>query len=325
MPRIPEPTRLPIVDAHIAHYGEANTLYGISLLLVPGFGLPELQALRTVYAQLGADIVLLDQGTLPNLRSLRDGTFGIDSTDVNGVWIRLTQYKKRVTTLLGKRNPLSRTVPNIGEVTIERYLTILRSFANHWALVNASLASPMVLGPFTIATLLAAIAAIDTKLTEIQAAIELLVLKLEQKEQVFGDEEEDERELTSIVARLLLYHSEIEARSPGQPIADSLPEIFPDGGAPLPTIPFNYVAQAGAVVKTWYNFASAPAGAAILFFKEGGLALTQTLGPAPIGGIQVNLWNGVTLVGDLDKFEIRNADGLTIARGVRDPSLPEPA
>ncbi len=40
--------------------------------------------------------------------------------------------------------------------------------------------------------------------------------------------------------------------------------------------------------------------------------------------MQVDLWDGITLVGDLDEFEFRDAAGITIARGVRDTSLPEP-
>ena len=42
------------------------------------------------------------------------------------------------------------------------------------------------------------------------------------------------------------------------------------------------------------------------------------------GGVQVTLWEGVLVVDELDELELRNGDGITIARGVRNPSLPEP-
>ena len=61
-----------------------------------------------------------------------------------------------------------------------------------------------------------------------------------------------------------------------------------------------------------------------MFLKEGVIEITQPVTSTTHGSVQTHIFNGVTLVGDLDEFELRNGDGATIARGVRDTSLPEP-
>lgn len=68
------------------------------------------------------------------------------------------------------------------------------------------------------------------------------------------------------------------------------PTIFPVSTSPtLPTFPFNYVAQSGAVLKTRINVTSAPPGTATVFLKEGTVELTVPLGSAGPSGMQVNL------------------------------------
>jgi len=136
---------------------------------------------------------------------------------------------------------------------------------------------------------------------------------------------EDEREEDSLVSIMLAYVTTIQSMFPGQPLAQSLPRVFPDEGGPtLPTFAYNLVAQAGSVLKVWIPVAGMPAGAALVFLKEGIEERTAPADPAAPGGTQVILFNGITLVDDLDELEIRNGDGVTIARGVRNPSLAEP-
>ena len=326
MPRISEPDRLPLINAHIAHYMQAEIVNGAPILLEPLYGLPQLVAQRDQFDALGDQVLLFRETTLPNLRAQRDAIWGTGPNDAAGVWLRFTQYKTAVRTRLGPRHPLARTVPNLGDNVIERYLTIMHRFLNHWASVNAALATPLTLGTFTIATLQTAHDNMETLLENIEAQEDLARLVNEQQEQLFGDEPDDEREVTSIIAHLQLYHSFIEASFPNQPIADSLPIIFPTGPqtTPLPTFRFNWVAQGGGGVKVWFERTSQPPEATQFFLREGVSNLLLPLGPVPGSGIQVLFWSP-TIVDELDVFETRDSAGITVARGVRDTSLPEPA
>ncbi len=328
MPRIADENRLEIVDNHLAHYEQAIILNGSAFEIETGFGRPELVLLRNAFETLQLDIAALggEGGELDSLRSERDDIFGTSEEDDGGVLFWLKEYKAAVKARLGGKHPLTRTVPNLGRVSPQSYLDILHRFIVHWTRVNAALVAPLELGAFTLGTLQTAFNNLKAKIEAIEEAAITLDLKREKREQDFGDEPEDRRELTSIVAWLLKYQSVIRTKFPNQPIADSLPELFPgDTGTPLPTLAFNYVAQAGGVLKTWFAVAGLPAGAATVFLKEGAVELTKPIASSPPGGVQVDLWNGITLIGDLDEFEFRDADSITIARGVRDTSLAEPA
>ena len=114
MARIPEALRLQILDAHLGHYAEANTINGTPIELVAGFGLAQLQTLRDGYADKVLEIQQLEESDLPNLRAERDGLWGLSPQDDDGIWFRLSQYKPLVRARLGARHPLSRTVPNLG-------------------------------------------------------------------------------------------------------------------------------------------------------------------------------------------------------------------
>ena len=123
----------------------------------------------------------------------------------------------------------------------------------------------------------------------------------------------------------MLYQAIIRSRFPNQPLADSLPDIFPVGGpGPLPTFDYNWVVQPSGAVKTWLAAASLPAGAKLLFLKEGNFEQTTVLATNPAGGMHVSIWTGLTVVGELDQLEVRNAANITIARGERNSSLAEP-
>ncbi len=326
MGRIQQTDWLPIVDAHVGHYGEAETINGSAILLVLGYGRPQLQAQRTELHTLLDELTLIFESDLPTLRAERTAIWGISPQDDNGVWFRLTLYKAMVRARLGARHPLTRTVPNLGQPTFEPMLSIIHQFINHWARVNAALPSPLLLGTYSIANLQTAHDNLDAKMKEIEAALSTLALKREQALQLFGDEPEELRELTSIIARLLLYHATIGAMFPNQPIADSLPQIFPVGPeTPLPTFAYNWVLQPGSIVKLWLNPPSpALADAALVFLKEGVVELTLPVTTTTPGDIDVYNFSGVTVIGEIDELDLRNGDGITIARGVRDTSLPEP-
>ena len=51
MGRIQQTDWLPIVDAHVGHYGQANTINGSPILLLPLYGLPQLQGQRTTWTR----------------------------------------------------------------------------------------------------------------------------------------------------------------------------------------------------------------------------------------------------------------------------------
>jgi len=165
MARIPETLRLGIIDAHITHWTEAEVVNGAAIVIVLGYGLPQLVTHRATYQSLVAAIIQLE-GDLPALRAERDGIWGISPQDDDGVWFRLTQYKALVRARLGAKHPLARTVPNFGELNISRYLTITQQFIDHWERVNAGLASPLTLGAFVLASLTVARGSRDAGLPE---------------------------------------------------------------------------------------------------------------------------------------------------------------
>jgi hypothetical protein len=202
---------------------------------------------------------------------------------------------------------------------------IMQQFIDHWERVNAALPSPLTLGSFALANLQTAATNMDRKLKAVETAETTLAVRREEREQMFGDEPEELREETSIIARLLLYHATIRATFPNQPIADGLPQLFPVGPeTPLPTFDFNWVTQPGSQVKTWLQSPNL-AGAALVAIKEGAVEQTAPFNPAAPGGVQVTLWQGVLVVDELDELELRNGDGITIARGVRNTAFAEPA
>lgn len=315
--------RLGILDLHLGHWSAADAL-GMPIEILAEYGRPQFLIQRDAYAALEVAIAKLESD-LEVLRSERDGIWGVSPEDDLGLWFRLKQYKTVVALRLGARHPLTRTVPNLGRIGAHSYVEIAQRFIDHWERVNLALPAPLTLGAFTIALLQTGTTNLLAKIAAINTTDATLSVHREEREQLFGDEAEELREATSLVSRMLLYHVIIETTFPNQPIATSLPNVFPpESSGTLPTFDFNYVTQAGGVLKTWFAVASAPAGTATVFLKEGAVELSFPLQASPAGGMQINLWNGVTLVGELDELELRNASGLTVARGVRDSSLPEP-
>ncbi len=330
MGRIVESERLPKTDAVHAHWGEAETVAGgpITVELPDGTLVTRANFLtkRNDYETMQDDLLEMDETQLPHLISQRETTWGTGPEDTAGVWFRLKQYKKVVRTKLGKRHPLSRIVPNLGEIQPGTLVRICHRFEDHWTRVLA-VKPGVTIGPFTLAMLQAA----HVSLHAIDLAEETLVevtrpAQRSDMEHLYGDVADDDREDNSLVGIMLAYVTKIETDFAGQPIVDSLPEVFPDQGGPtLPTFRYNVIQQPGAVVKVFYEPpAPALANAALVFLKEGVIEITQPVTSTTPGSVQTHIFNGVTLVGDLDEFELRDGDGVTIARGVRDSALPEP-
>lgn len=323
MGRIKEDDRLTVIDSHIAHWTEADALAGLPIELEPGYGIAQLQAQRDAYDAKGDDILQMDNTTLPLTRVQRDTLFGVSDQN-EGVRFRLVQYKACVKAKLGARHPLVKTVPNIGRVQPTTYLKIIDRFADHWNEVNAALPAPLAIGDLTLTDLKTAHSDIEEKIQAVNRMDEVqLPLMRAEREVLFGDVPEDEREQTSIVARMQLYHVEIETRFPGQPIADSLPEIFPsESPAGLPTFVFNWSEPMQGQVKLWFEVPDLP-DAYQAFMKEG-VAEQNVLLDAGQGNLQVVVWDNITMVEELDQLEVQDIEARTLALGVRDENLPEP-
>ncbi len=330
MPRLNETERLLMLDFQLPHWGLANALPSGAVVLqiinpdgtAGTYTLADLQAQRTAYQTLTDLILGLDATTLPALRSERDDLFGLDGTDVDGVWIRLLGYKALVASRLGARHSLTRTVPNLGLIRVTDYLDIIQRFHTHWVRVNAALpvAAPLLVGPMTAALLLARHVSVKDKLKEVSDAELDLSVQRADREQLFGDEAAEVREPNSIISRLLQYHATILGNFPGQPIADTLPRIFPQDAASLPRFEFNWRDLGGGQLKTWLRDPGLN-DAVQAHLEEGAVLLDQAY--AQGAPVQAQTWAGVTLVGELDALELRDAAGRTLARGRRDPALAE--
>lgn len=327
MPRIPIQDRLQVVDAHLSHWQQADAENGTPIEIVTGYGAAQLQTDRDTYEAKDLEVAQLD-ADLTDARAQRDAIWGTSPNDEDGAWFRLTQYKNMIKARLGKRHRFARTVPNIGRATVERYLRICQQFIDHWEKVNAEVTPAVTLGTFTLAGLQTARDDLATQLTTVEQHEQtLLPLAREEREQMFGDEDEEEREETSIVARLVLYHATIEAMFPNQPLADSLPEIFPSsGGVSSPTLPtfrFNWIQEVDGSVTTWLEDPGI-AEATDVFLKEGAVETTQFFDPSG-PTVSSHNWPGITVIDELDALELRDDAGLTVARGEFDSTLNPPA
>jgi len=328
MPRLTDAERLPMVDAHSGHWTEANTLPGGPLVLALNttppstWSLADLLAAREIYEDKTDEILEFEETTLPALRSERDTLFGANAEDVNGVWYWLMKYKENVQSWLGPKHALSKVVPNLGRVTPGDYQSIIQRFVDHWERVNAA-GNAMVLGAMTLAILTQKKDLMEAKNKLIRNAEMSLAVAREEREDLFGDQPDDLREDTSIIAHLLQYHAAIPVKFPGQPIAASLPRIFPDESGPAP-FQFNWRDLGGGQLKTWLadpGFVTA----IVLFLKEGAVEQTKPFTPGAQGTVTAQTWSGITIVGELDVLELRNDSGHTLAHGNRNTNLAEPA
>ena len=138
MARLPDQDRLAVIDAHIAHWQQADIENGAALEIVTGYGVAQLILQRTEFANRQQDVGQLESD-LEAARANRDAAWGLAPEDETGVWFRLKQYKPLVRARLGARHPLSRTVPNLLRIMPLNYGKILESFINHWERANAVL------------------------------------------------------------------------------------------------------------------------------------------------------------------------------------------
>ena len=79
--------------------------------------------------------------------------------------------------------------------------------------------------------------------------------------------------------------------------------------------------SAGSRVRSRSSFATGT----VLFLREGAVQQDKPFVPGVAGDITAQTWTGITMVGELDRLELRTADGHTLALGVRDTNLAEPA
>ena len=114
------------------------------------------------------------------------------------------------------------------------------------------------------------------------------------------------------------------SRFPNDPIAQTVPEVFPpETGTTVPTFGMNWVMQPGSELKLWFVRPNV-AGGVLVAIQEGAVEQTQPLDAGTPGDIEVTTWSGIVVVNEIDAVQIRNGDGVTIARGVRNIVLPEP-
>lgn len=329
MGRIKEADRLDLLDDHIGHWTEANALTGgpvvLDLNTVPPstLTLAQFEQLREDYEAKGNAENELEHTVLPTLRTDRDLIFGTSAEDEGGVWFWLNKYKAAVRLKLGRKKSLARTIPNVGVVTPGDYVDIIQRFMDHWELVNAALPAPFVLGTMELDDLIEKRDAIEAKAKLIAKKEAALALLRQQREDFFGDVNEDDRDDTSLVTIMETYHVAIELKFPGQPIVTTLPRIFPEQDGPLPKFQFNWRDLGGGQLKTWLADPGLET-ATTLYLKEGAVEQTKPFTPGEEDTVTAQTWTGITMVGELDVLELRDGDGRTVARGNRDNTLVEP-
>lgn len=260
---------------------------------------------------------------MPSLRAELAALFGTDSSIAQGVWFYLLNYKPSVRTYLGAQHPLMQSVPNMGKVAPQNYLDILHRFLDHWQRVNAAKAGQsMTIGTFTRDDLQEAHDAILAKTRAISVIVETdLPTVRATRELVFGDMAQDKRAENSIVSHLLTYSNLVQVTLPNQPIAQSLPRIFPfQGSDDSPELAFNWQTSGGGI--TLWLTAPDEVSAETVFLKEG--ALERSFSYAPSGGTQTIEVENIVVVGELDVVELRDSASHTVADGKRDTELAAP-
>ncbi len=328
MSRIKETDRLALLDDHAGHWTGANALPTGPVVLDLNTNPPstltlaQFEQLREDYRTLSGAETHLELTILPTLREDRDLLFGTNVEDETALWFWLMKYKPAVRLKLGRKKSLARTIPNVGAITPGDYVDIIQRFVDHWELVDAVLPAPFVLGTLTLADLIAKRDAIEAKAKLIRKKEPALALLRQQREDFFGDVNEDNREDTSLVTILETYHVAIELKFPGNAIVATLPRIFPEQAGPLPKFKFNWRDLGTGQLKTWLAD-PALAAATTLYLKEGAVEQTKPFTPGEKDTVSAQTWTGITMVGELDVLELRDGDGRTIARGNRDAGLVE--
>ncbi len=324
MPRLTQAERAAVNTDFTGHYTQLlETHPGFEIQ--PGYGLTQLRAEIADYDERQAAIEAIEATGMPLKRAQRDALFGATSEDVNGIWYFLSLYKGQVRLKLPK-SPFTKTVPNIGNVSPGGYDAILRRFGEHWALVNAALAAqtppaaPLAIGPITLGELEARRAQIHTLEAEVDETVltRLAVMRAE-REQLYGDVREDDREATSLVSRFETYRLEVQSQFAGSPLAATLPRIFPLETAGEVRFDFNY-RQNGSDVVAWFEMPSG-ISASVVYLKEG--AFEESVAMPTTAPFKVT-FSDVSVEEDVDELELRDAEGKTVAFGRLKRDLIEP-
>ncbi len=327
MPRMTEQERETAMNDFNGHYTEVLKQQP-NFQIEAGFGLVQLRALEALYIARRDAITQLVQTDMGTQRARRDALFGVSNQDTDGVWLYLLLYKANARLHLGRFAPkgvakaLGSTCPNLGVVIPGTYDSILEAYINHWTLVDAAVPpdKPLVIGPLTLPLLRARRAEMATLIAGIDETdtTRLAVMRAE-KEQLFGDVREDDREPDSIVAMLSAYSIEIATQFAGTPLAATLPRIFPDESAGEVRFPFNWK-QVGGNVTVWFEMPDISTASAV-YLKEGAFEETVAMpGAAPFKVV----FSGVAVQEEVDEVELRDGTGKTVAFGRYKSDLVEP-
>lgn len=327
MGRLAEPERIAVAESNIDHVRKINQQEGTSLEALPNVGVQVLESKFQDYQIKSKQIRDMEEVQLPNLRAERDALFGDANTD-SGIRFRLMRYKSMARARLGRLHPLNKTIPNIGTLRIERYVELVEDFIEHWKKINLTLSTPLQLGNYTLTDLQADHQKLATCMATIRR-LEMADLPLAraEREKIYGDVPESERDLESFISYLLLFRETIQNLWPNHPYSQALPALFPITAKEPPlTFAYNWVETAQGEIQTWIVFPKLKASQGTsLYLQEGIVERTVSLADISPGEVLSSTWNNIDIVDEIDLLEIRDADKRTLAVGKRDPQLSKPA
>lgn len=326
MPRLTEAQRDETVNGYIQHWKEIDQKQGSALEILPGLGVAQVEGKRQAYHQKQNEIRRMEEVLLAKLRADRDALFGTDPLLETGTWFWLSRYKSMARARLKPSDALSKTIPNMGRILVERYPEITQIFLEHWTQVNAVLTPPLTLGQYTLADLQQAHQQLVQYTTQIfQLEKVLLPLARAERERIYGDVPEIERDSDSIITTLLLYRETVQSLWPNHPYSQSLPPIFPAySQEDLPTFAYNWAALPSDAIETWFEFPQ-HVGESVLYLQEGVVERFVPLAPVTPNKIVVTFWDDIVIVDGIDRLELRDAKNTTLFIGRRNLKLSKPA
>lgn len=327
MERLTEPERIAVAQSNIEHIHMINQKEGSSVEALPNVGVQVLEDKYRAYQNKNQEIRNIEEVQLPNSRAERDAIFG-DADTESGIRFRITRYKSMARARLGRLHPLNKTIPNIGTLRIERYPELVADFIEHWKRVNLALSTPLQLGNYTLADLQSDHQKLVTCMATIRKleTVELPLARAE-REKIYGDVPESERDQESFITYLLFFRETIQNLWPNHPYSQSLPALFPTTSKEPPiTFAYNWVETAPGVIQTWFVFPKLKVSQGILLYlQEGIVEHTVSLADISPGEVLSSTWNDIDIVDEIDLLEIQDADKRTLAIGQRDPQLSKPA
>lgn len=325
MPRLTETQRHETATNYINHWKEIDQKQGSVLEILPGLGVQQLEGKFQAYRQKQDDIRRMEEVLLPKLRADRDSMFGTDALEETGIRFWLSRYKNMARARLKPSDSLNKIIPNMGRVRVERYVEITQSFLEHWTHVNAVLNPPLTLGKYTLTDLQNAHQQLTQYANQIfQIEKTLLPLARAERERIYGDVSEIERDPDSIITTLLLYRENVQSLWPNHPYSQSLPPIFPlYVQENLPTFAYNWTTLASDAIETWFVFPQ-HVGESILYLQEGVVERYVPLAPVTPGKVVVTSWDDIIIVDGIDRVELRDNNNNTLFVGQHDLKLTKP-